>query len=42
MRPEAALEGGVLELNNQWDERAMVINRDEVTSANEAPNSEAI
>jgi hypothetical protein len=42
MRPESVLEGGVLELEEQWDERAMVADQDEVTSAKEAPHSEAL
>jgi hypothetical protein len=42
MRPEAALKGGVLELDDQWDEQAVVTNQDEVTSAKEAPHSEAV
>jgi hypothetical protein len=42
MRPEPALGGGVLELDNRWDEQAVVTNQDEVTSAEEAPYLEAV
>jgi hypothetical protein len=42
MRPEPVLEGGLLELDKQWDERAMFANQDKVTSANEAPHLEAV
>ncbi len=42
MRPEPVLEGGLLELDEQWDERAVFANRDKVTSAKEAPHLEAV
>jgi hypothetical protein len=42
MRPEPALEGGVLELDNRMDEQAMATDRDEVTSIKEAPHLEAV
>jgi hypothetical protein len=42
MRPEPVLEGGLLELDKQWDEQAVFANQDEVTSTKEAPHSEAV
>jgi hypothetical protein len=42
MRPESVLEGGVLELEEQWDEQAVVADQDKVMSTKEAPHSEAV
>ncbi len=42
VRPEPVLEGGLLELDEHWDEQAVFADGDEVTSAKEAPHSEVV